>query len=105
MVFWDIELGTNKCIVVLAEQQDAAILLPLIRQYVVPETTVVSNRWAAYSTIKGVPEGHQHETVNHTLYFIDPETGAYTNTIESLWRKFEEGHETRYGTEKALLQS
>ena len=44
-----------------------------------------------------MPEGYQHETVNHNLHFIDPETGAYTNTIESLWQKFKQGHKARYG--------
>ena len=43
--------------------------------------------------------------LNHSLHFINPETGAYTNTIESLWQKFKQGHKVRYGTERALLQS
>ena len=49
-------------------------------------------------------EGYQHETVNHSPPFIDPETGAYTNSIESLQQKFKEGHKTRYGTESALFE-
>ena len=69
------------------------------------ETIVVSDQWAAYSTIKGMPEGYQHETANHSLHFIDPETGAYTNSIESLWQKFIMRHNSGYGTERALLNS
>ena len=80
-------------------------LLPLIRQYVVPRTTIVSDQWAAYSAIKDMPEGYQHETVNRSLHFIDLETSAYTNSTESLWQKFKEGHKSQYGTERALLSS
>ena len=72
---------------------------------VVLGTTIVSDQWAAYSTIKDMPDGYQHETVNHSLHFTDPETGAYTNTTESLWQNFKEGHKSLYGTERALLNS
>ena len=50
-------------------------------------------------------EGYQYETVSHSLYFIDLETGAYTNSTESIWQKFKESHKLRYGTETALLNS
>ena len=101
--FGGVERETNKCFVVPVERREAATLLPLIRQYVVPGTSVMSDQWAAYSTIKDTPKRYQHEAVNYSLHFINPETGAYTNSIESLWQKFEEGHKSRYGTESALL--
>ena len=36
---------------------------------------------------------------------MQPETGAYTISIESLYEKFKKGHKSRYGTERALLNS
>ena len=47
----------------LHARRGAATLLPLVRQYVVPGTTIVCDQWGAYSTIKDMPEGYQHETV------------------------------------------
>ena len=53
--FGGIERETSKCFVVPVQQQNAATLLS---QYVVPGTTMVSDQWAAYSIIKGMPEGY-----------------------------------------------
>ena len=103
--FGSIDRGINKCFVVPVERRHAVTLLPLIKQYVVPGTTIVSDQWVGYSTIKDMPERYEHETVNHSLHFIVPETGAFTNIIEHLWQKFKQGHKARYKTESTLLQS
>ena len=103
--FGGIERGSNKCFIVAVEHRDAATLVPLVRQYILPGTTIMSDKWAAYNGIQDLPEGYQHLTVNHKLHFIDPLSGACTNTIESLWQKFKEGHKERYGTLRTLLDS
>jgi hypothetical protein len=30
--------------------------------------------------------GYEHHTVNHSIHFKDPITGAHTNAIEGTWR-------------------
>ena len=55
--FGGTERRTNKCFVVPVGRRNAATPLPLIRRYVVPGTTIVSDQWAAYSTMKEMPEG------------------------------------------------
>ncbi|KAF0759308.1 Uncharacterized protein FWK35_00010443 [Aphis craccivora] len=47
-------------------------------------TTIYSDKWRAYSTLN--EHGFIHKTVNHSENFIDPITGAETQTIETLWR-------------------
>ena len=89
----------------LHTRRDPATLLPVIGQYVVPGTTIVSDQGAAYTTIKDMSEGYQQEAVNYSLHFTDPESGAWTNRIESIWQKFKEGHKSQDGTERALLNS
>ena len=95
--FGGIERGSNKCFIVAVEHRDATTLVPLVQQYILPGTTIISDKWAAYNGIQDLPEGYQHLTVNHKLHFIDLLSGACTNTIESLWQKFKGGHRSGMG--------
>ena len=65
----------------------------------------MSDKWAAYNAIQDLPKEFQHLTVNHKLHFIDPLSGACTNTIYLLWQEFKEGHKERYGILRTLLNS
>lgn len=85
------------------DQRNAATLLPIIRQYIRPGTTVISDSWAAYRRIGQLPEGYTHLTINHSVHFVDPETGAHTNTIESTWQKLKARHKKEYGTARTQL--
>ena len=47
-------------------------------------TTIWSDMWAAYDgvpTLPGVSGGHK--TVNHSIQFFTPRSGAHTNAIEA----------------------
>lgn len=65
------------------EKRDRHTLLPIIREWILPGTQVISDCWKAYDCLKD--EGYTHLTVNHSVHFVDPETAACTNTIESSW--------------------
>ena len=64
----------------IVDKRDRETLLPIIVQEIEPETTIYSDKWRAYSTLKD--HGCLHQTVNHSKSFIDPRTGAQTQTIE-----------------------
>ena len=81
-VFGGYDVATKVGFMVPVDRRDAATLLPIIQQYIAPGTTIISDLWAAYNTIGTL--GYQHLTVNHSLNFVDPTTGACTNHIESV---------------------
>ena len=43
--------------------------------------------------------------VNHSENFVDPESGAHTQTIESSWQKWKARHKAQYGTAHDLFSS
>ena len=67
--------------------RDAATLLPIIQAHVAPGTVVHSDQWAAYNQVSGLPPVAAHNTVNHSITFVDPATGVHTQNIESYWNR------------------
>ena len=87
----------------LVEKRDAETLLPIIARVVQPGSIVRSDQWRAYSRISEL--GYQHQTVNHSLNFVDPETGVHTQTIESYWGKCKARLKGMRGTTEVMLPS
>jgi hypothetical protein len=63
----------------VVQQRDALTLLPIIQAHTAPGTTIHSDQWAAYS-----PGIAAHNTVNHSLNFVDPVTGRI-HVAGTLW--------------------
>ena len=89
-VFGGYDVEEKFGLMVPVDHHDAAMLLPIIQQHIVPGTTIISDLWAAYNTLGTL--GYHHLTVNHTYNFVDPTTGACTNHIESIWQKAKQKH-------------
>ena len=47
-VFGGVERGTHNAFMIDIKDRSAATLLPIIQQYVLPETTVLSDKWRAF---------------------------------------------------------
>jgi len=83
-VFGGIERGSKKLFMVAVPSRDTETLLAIIKEWIEPGTTIISDCWKAYNCLSS--EGYRHLTVNHSLNFVDADTGAHTQNIESNWR-------------------
>ena len=61
----------------------AETLVEVIRQHVLPGTTVNTDLWRGYNTL--CDYGYVHNTVNHSRSFVNPVSGTHTNSIEGAW--------------------
>ena len=98
-IFGGICRETKACFLVPVERRDKDTLLPIIRAHILPGTRVMSDMWKVYDCLQD--EGYVHLTVNHSLNFVDPDTGAHTQGIENRWWCVKRGL-PRTGTSKEL---
>ena len=68
-------------------QRNAATMLPIIQQHVAPGTIIHSDEWRAYSRTAHLPNVASHQTVNHSIEFVNSVTGAHTQNVESYWNR------------------
>ena len=82
-VFGAVERGTGKCFFQIVADRTERTLLEIIRERIKTGTTIISDMHRAYYNLSQY--GYNHLTVNHSQNFVDPLTGAHTQTIESIW--------------------
>lgn len=76
----------GKCFAFVVADRTEATLLPIIKEFIREGSIVVTDCWPAYNRIGRIRDRYyDHITVNHSERFVDPTTGACTNTIEGLW--------------------
>ena len=83
--FGGIDRETKDCFAVLVDHGDAVTLLLIIGKFILSGTTIYSDQWKAYNYISRLPHDYTHETVNHSLNVISPETLAHTQNVENMW--------------------
>lgn len=69
------ERHTGKVFIVPVPNRTRETLLNVIKQWILPGTTIMSDMWRAYDCLNN--EGFTHLRVNHSLNFVDPDTGKY----------------------------
>ena len=72
----------NQRFVVLPDRKGTT-LLPLIKKYVQPGSTIVTDEWSGYNRLSEL--GYDHQTVNHTENYVNPITGYHTQGVERAW--------------------
>lgn len=87
-IFAGVVLGDHsKCFFEYVVRRNEETLLDVIRRKILPGTIIMSDMWGGYQNIENrLPEyGYRHFTVNHSENFVNPITGAHTQSIESFW--------------------
>lgn len=69
----------------VVHNRTADTLIPLVQENVTDGSLIVSDEWAAYNRLE--EEGYDHETVNHSNNYVNPETGYHTQAIERVWKE------------------
>ena len=64
-----------------------ATLLPLTQAHAASGTIIHSDEWSGYCRAGRFSNGSAHETVNHSIEFVDSTTRAHTQSIESYWNR------------------
>ena len=80
-IFGGICCETKACFLVPVEHMDKDTPIPIIQAPILPGICVMSDMWKAYDCLQD--KGYNHLTVNHSLNFVDPGTGAHTQLIEN----------------------
>lgn len=88
-VFGGVCRETKECFLVPVAKRDRDTLIPLILKHILPGTTIISDCWKSYEILSEMD--FTHLTVNHSLNFVDPDTGAHTQNIESTWWQIKRG--------------
>ena len=70
----------------VVDDRKTETLLPIIQRVANPDSIIHSDQWRAYSRINSELQ-LEHGTANYSVNFVDPETGVYTQIIESYWAK------------------
>ena len=68
------------------QRRDADTLLPLIEEWVLPGTYIISDGWAAYNQIEDIQNGiYTHEVVIHDRNFVD--CAINKQRVENMWMR------------------
>jgi hypothetical protein len=87
-IFGGIVLGNHELFFFeYVERRNENTLLEIIRRRILPGTIIMSDMWGGYQNLENrlSEYNYRHFTVNHGEYFIDPITGANTQSIEAFW--------------------
>lgn len=73
----------------LVERRTRRELIPLVLHHVRTGSTILTDEWRAYR--QALPKfGYKHYTVNHSVEYVNADTGCHTQHIERAWRSYKE---------------
>ncbi|KCZ77517.1 hypothetical protein H311_01468, partial [Anncaliia algerae PRA109] len=76
-----VERTQKKMFAINEENRNEETLQNVIERYVLPGSIICTDDWKAYKNAC-LNNNFEHQIVNHSKFFKDPDTGVHTNTIE-----------------------
>ncbi|XP_029635052.1 uncharacterized protein LOC115210589 [Octopus sinensis] len=106
-VFGGYDREDKKGFILFVADRSSETLLPIIKKFIRPGTTIHSDCWPAYNGIAemDVTPKYIHFTVNHSQNFVDPLTGVHTNSVECYWKNAKRKFKTMMGVHSTMVDS
>ncbi|CAB9531487.1 Inherit from opiNOG: protein Hydra magnipapillata [Seminavis robusta] len=93
----------RKCFLVAVPDRKKPTLETHVMEFILPGSIIVSDKFPSYEDLEGKEDfWYQHEVVNHSENYVDPLTGACTNTIEGTWNGVKKRVPARKRTEEGV---
>ena len=102
-VFGGICRETKIAFAQIVPNRSSETLIPIIQERIMDGSTLYSDEWRSYDIIEKLNNNYHHYTVNHSKYFVDPDTRAHTQNIESFWNELKAPMKTSRGIPIELL--
>ena len=103
-VFGMVEQDIGRSLVFrVPDRQRETLVTRLVCEFFEPGTVIITDKFSPYLNLNNV--GFIHLMVNHSENFVDPYTGAHSNTIQGLWSQVKRKLKAMSGTTKAQLTS
>ena len=82
-----------------------ATLEPIIQQFILPGSHIMSDGWPAYANIPQIGGGiYMHDVIMHERRFVDPDNpDVHTQNIENTWLRAKRKVKGQFGTSNNLF--
>ena len=104
-VFEGIERDTGKCFLVEVPDRTRATLEPIVLQFILPGSHIISDGWRVYANLAKVRWGiNLYDVIVHVQHFLDPNNPTiHTNNIENTWMRAKRKLKRQFGTSEELF--
>ena len=104
LFFGMVERGSGRALTFrVPDRTRETLVTQLVQEFIQPGTVILSDKFSPYFNLNDI--GYTHRMVNHSENFVDPYTGAHTNTIEGVWNADKKKLKRMCGTFKHQLPS
>ena len=106
-VFGAIERHSGRCCVVEVPDRTRETLTPIIQEWILPGSRIISDGWAAYAHIDEINDGiYIHDVIVHQRNSVDPDDPiVHTQNIENTWMRAKKKLRWQHVTTAELFQS